>query len=314
MSQSKTFLTTFAVLLFSFLVTTNIQPVLAASTSDGSPTNPVINPAGNNYSYNWAGYVATGDMYTGVAGSWKIPTVPNANTLEADATWVGIGGVTTHDLIQAGTVAIIDGNSPQPTYHAWYETLPNDMQQISMPVNPGDTLSTNITTSGNDQWQISIRDLSNNQSFSTTVTYTSSLSSVEWIEETPSLSNGFIAPLDNFGTVSFTGGSAVVNGISEDIAHTNATPMTMLDGSDQALASPTAIAANGTDFSVNRSDVASSSVVPTFYIIPFRYRINTTGMPTTTTTTTSYTSGSRHHHRFQFEFTPNGVTQFSWSW
>ena len=57
-----------------------------------------------NISGNWAGYVATGSSITSVTGSW---TVPSAGTVPPglSATWVGIGGYKTSDLIQAGTPA-----------------------------------------------------------------------------------------------------------------------------------------------------------------------------------------------------------------
>ena len=38
-----------------------------------------------------------------MSGSWTVPNVTPSNSDAADATWVGIGGVSTSDLIQAGT-------------------------------------------------------------------------------------------------------------------------------------------------------------------------------------------------------------------
>src|SRR5580693_2390477 len=72
-----------------------------------SSTNPAQNsPAGANKSYNWAGYTASGGNFTSVTGTWDIPQISGSASPSADATWVGIGGVTTQDLIQAGTQAI----------------------------------------------------------------------------------------------------------------------------------------------------------------------------------------------------------------
>src|ERR1041385_7576167 len=48
--------------------------------------------------YNWAGYVASGGTYTGVSGSWVVPSVSDPTGESADATWVGIGGVGSDDL------------------------------------------------------------------------------------------------------------------------------------------------------------------------------------------------------------------------
>jgi hypothetical protein len=69
-----------------------------------APQTPVpAIPVGQNTSHNWSGYAATSGTYTGVTGTWTVP-VPGINgTPGVGATWVGIGGVSGHDLIQAGT-------------------------------------------------------------------------------------------------------------------------------------------------------------------------------------------------------------------
>ena len=54
-----------------------------------------------------------------------------------DATWVGIGGVTSNDLIQAGTQAIIQKG--QTSYEAWYELLPGYQTIIPLTINAGDS-------------------------------------------------------------------------------------------------------------------------------------------------------------------------------
>ncbi len=191
--------------------------------------------------------------------------------------------------------------------------LPDNMQEVSLPVNAGDSITASLNEGANNQWQISIKNNTNGQSFATSVTYVSSNSSAEWIEETPSLSNGLIAPLDNFGSVTFTNGSAVVNGVSENIAAAGATAMTMLDGSNQTIASASTLFSDNSGFTVTRSVVQPVTVTPTFFVIPFRYRPQTT-------ITTSYTPTPHMHHRFsrryQFGFDPSGttMTQFTWTW
>ena len=78
----------------------------AQSTVPPTPQAPVpvpMVPAGQHTSHNWAGYAVTNGVYTGVTGTW---TVPQPNVLGGPgvgATWVGIGGVSSLDLIQAGT-------------------------------------------------------------------------------------------------------------------------------------------------------------------------------------------------------------------
>jgi hypothetical protein len=310
MSLYKTFSTSLSVLLISFLLSISLEPAYAATLTQ-VPTEPVVSPAGADLSYNWAGYVATGDTYTSVTGTWTVPTVEPSSSLSADATWVGIGGVKSRDLIQAGTVAQ-NGSSPTPTYRAWYEMLPNEMQQISMSVKPGDSITTSLKAETNNQWQISIKNNTTGELFTTNVNYLSSLSSAEWIEETPSLSTGAIAPLDNFGSVTFTGGTAVVNGSTETIAKSGAKPMTMLDRNDQVLAAPQVLSSNGTDFTVRRSATTSTGISPsTFVIIPFHYTPDTSSPSTIT-----YTPYTRHSYRwFDFGFDPSQyTTTFTWTW
>ncbi len=204
-------------------------------------------------SYNWAGYVSSGGTYTSVSGSWVISQIssPIANT--ADASWIGIGGVTSRDLIQTGTQAVVNA-SGQVSYQAWYELLPRSSIPISVSINPGDSITASITQQQNNQWSISLRDNTNGQNFQTTVTYPSSLSSAEWIEEMLSArrGRGFI-PLDNFGTVQFSNASTVKNGTAMNIGQAGAEKTTMINGR-QVLAIPSAIGSDGATFAVTRTN------------------------------------------------------------
>ena len=243
------------VLVSGFFIIQN--PALAQTTPTAANSG-----AGQNSSYNWAGYVAAGQNYTSVSGSWNIPQIPAASGLAADAAWVGIGGVNSSDLIQAGTQAITSGSST--TYQAWYEILPAVSQNISMTINPGDSITASITQSGTNQWTINLRDNTNNQSFQTNIAYNSSQNSAEWIEEMPSQGNGGFIPLDNFGTVQFSGASAVENGQSVNLSQANAQPMTMLNLGGQVLAQPAAINSDGASFSVSRSSAQAASPISGF--------------------------------------------------
>ena len=90
-------------------------------------------------SRNWAGYIASGSGYTSVGGTWSVSTVTDAFDPSADATWVGIGGVTQGDLIQSGTQAIVQDG--QVTYQAWVETLPQELKAIPLAVSPGNSVT-----------------------------------------------------------------------------------------------------------------------------------------------------------------------------
>jgi hypothetical protein len=161
-----------------------------------------------------------------------------------DATWAGIGGATTTDLIQAGTQAVVDNGVVQ--YSAWTETLPQASQTVPLTVNAGDTITVSITE------QSSIVDATSGGTYSGNVTYASSGSSAEWIEEAPSSGRGVVL-LDRFGTVQFTNASAVDNQQTVTAAAAGATPVTMINGSGVQLATPSALGTGGASFSVTRT-------------------------------------------------------------
>lgn len=224
-----------------------LQPALASAA------------VGTTSSLNWAGYTASSagaGAYTGVHASWVVPNVTSATALEADATWIGIGGITGNDLIQTGTQAIVQDG--QVTYQAWTETLPAISQNIStITVHPGDTVSASIASEGGSLWNITFDDDSTGQSYTTNVTYASSASSAEWIEEMPESGNTLLQ-LDQYGSVTFNDAGATVNGIAEGISQTNAQPMTMINGSGQTLSSVSAISA-AQGFTVTRSTASSTT-------------------------------------------------------
>jgi len=208
-------------------------------------------------SSNWAGYVATSGMFTAVGGSWIVSQATGSNAnLSADATWVGIGGVSGTDLIQAGTQDVIQNGTS--TYTAWYELLPASSVQIPLAVHPNDAMTVSIAQQQNGQWQISFSDTTTGQSYQTSISYASSLSSAEWIEEMPSDQRGFV-PFDNFGTVSFSGGFAVQNGSQVSISGSGAQPMTMITNNGQALATPSSLGSDGASFMVTRTSAVSTA-------------------------------------------------------
>ena len=62
-----------------------------------------------------------------------------------------------------------------------------------------------------------------------------------------------IVPLDDFGVVQFSGGSAVKDGKVLTIAQAGARPITMADSNGNTIATPSALAADGQGFTVSRS-------------------------------------------------------------
>ena len=171
-------------------------------------------------SLNWAGYAVTpGSGITAVSSTF---TVPSAGELPPGfaASWAGIGGYSTSDLIQAGVSenSAIGGELLGGQYNAWYEILPASETPISgcsgnvpsCTVNPGDKVSVNISNAGGNTWDISLSD-AGNWSWSTSLTYASSESSAEWIQEAPSLDGAQTIPAD-VGNVSFGATSTFTEG------------------------------------------------------------------------------------------------------
>jgi hypothetical protein len=238
------------------------QPTPAVGGQAPVPTNvpvPAL-PVGQSTSHNWSGYAATSATYTGVSGTWTVPQ-PNTSgsSTGVGATWVGIGGVSSHDLIQAGTQDVSAGGG-QAQFQTWIETLPQASQQVPLAVAPGDSVTVSIDeqSAGSGLWTISITNNTSGQSYHTSVNYTSTQSSAEWIEEAPSGSSG-VLPLDNFNSVSFTAATAVVNGQTVDLMQASAQPITMVNSNGQALAVPSGVASDGSSFNVVRTSAPATA-------------------------------------------------------
>jgi hypothetical protein len=232
----------------TWLISSDVQPstnVPPGATPGGMPTTV------GTTSRNWSGYVATGGTFTAVSGTWTVPTVSaTAPAAGADATWVGIGGATSADLIQAGTEAVVSKGTVQ--YGAWIETLPQPSQPVQLTVNAGDTVSVSITQESSGTWRITITNATTGGTYNTTVPYASSLSSAEWIQEAPSTGKGVVL-LDRFGTVRFTNASTVLNGGKVTAAAAGAKGVTMVNNkSGVTLATPSPLGTDGASFTVLR--------------------------------------------------------------
>jgi hypothetical protein len=206
----------------------------AARPTPAPPTSP-LSPAGSaDVSHNWSGYAATGGSYTGVTGTWTIPEPPTTGNFSGGASWVGIGGLTGHDLIQAGTNETVDGVGTVH-FQAWVETLPQPARNVPFTVTPGDSVTIALNQQSTGVWLVEFKNNTSNQTYQTTLQYDSSLSSAEWVEEAPSVGRGII-PLEDFGTVEFTAGTAVKNGKSATIQQLGAGPIRMVDANGRTLA------------------------------------------------------------------------------
>ncbi len=242
-----------------------LQPSSGNPGATTTPAAPITPGRGQSQSRNWSGYNATGGTFTAVSGTWMVPKV-STGTLGIDATWVGIGGVTSQDLIQAGTQAEVQLG--QVTYSAWWETLPQASQTVPLDISAGDTVSVVITQQSDGTWQIVMRDTANAQTWQKNLTYQSSLSSSEWVEEAPATGHRLILPLDNFGTVTFTNATTVVNGQQRTIAQAGGKPITMDSPLGSEVAQPSALSASGDSFTVTRTTFPAPRIAPGGRTVP----------------------------------------------
>lgn len=190
-----------------------------ASAQPAKPPAHMINASEQTAqaSENWAGYVASGQSFSSVSGSWTEPTV-NTNSGDGySAFWVGIGGTSQQSqaLEQVGTSA--DVQNGQTTYYAWYELVPNPETQLNLAVHPGDHMTGKVTVNG-DQVTVSLSDQTTGKSVTKTMQDSNvDTSSAEWIAEAPSTESqdgsGYqTLPLADFGQVTFTSASATAGG------------------------------------------------------------------------------------------------------
>jgi hypothetical protein len=242
-------------------ISADVQPTTQIiSPGTGSGTAPSVTQPGTpasvtSSSSNWSGYAANGGTFTSVTATWTVPTV-SATSSGADATWVGIGGLTSNDLIQAGTQAMVDG-SGTVEYSSWIEMLPQSSRNVPLSVSAGDSVTVTITQQSGNDWLIAMKNNTTKGTYNVTVQYSSSNSSAEWVQEAPSIGRGLVS-LDQFGTVQFSGASAVRDGKAMSVSALGAKAITMINGQGQAIAQPSTIASDGSSFTVARTDATSS--------------------------------------------------------
>ncbi|HEY1712683.1 MAG TPA: G1 family glutamic endopeptidase [Solirubrobacteraceae bacterium] len=216
-----------------------------------------------NQSSNWFGYsqgtLEQGSkLFNSISGDWTVPaaTQHTAGTAEASSDWIGIGGgcvdagctVTDSTLIQTGTEQDVDATGA-PSYSAWWELVPAPSITVSnMTVSPGDHMHASVSELVNDAdvWNITITDVTKNETFTTTVPYPSTHATAEWIEETPleiGTDAGFAA-LPNLTNPAFSSGA--VNGAAVKL--TTSEQMQLIDSNSNVIGTPSAPNAAGSGF------------------------------------------------------------------
>lgn len=223
-------------------------------------------------SNNWSGYnqgvLSTGTPYNSVAATWVVPKASpyQSGQNEYSATWTGIGGGCLNTacdagdstLIQAGTEQDVS-TSGQASYSSWYELVPAPSITTPLAVAPGNEVSVRISQALPEVWTITIDNLSQRTSWSTTLPYSSDFTTAEWVEETPVVagsSGAQVGPLPRLSTVSFL--SATANGVDPHLTWADA--VQLVDFNGNVLATPSLPNTAGDAFNV--CSYASSCPAP----------------------------------------------------
>lgn len=176
------------------------------------PSSEVTNKTNVQYSDNWAGAVLVGTGFTSVTGSF---VVPSPSTTGSGSAWVGIDGDTCGTaILQTGVDWTRSGSSN--SYQAWYEWYPAYAYDFTgIPISAGDTIKVTVTATSKASGTAVVENVTKG----TSVTHTFSGNvgadlceyNAEWIIEDYEEGNSLVTFAD-FGTVTFTGASAVKSG------------------------------------------------------------------------------------------------------
>jgi peptidase A4-like protein len=211
--------------------------------------------ANANQSNNWFGYnqgaLEQGGLkqFNSITGDWTVPTVSQhtAGQDESSSDWIGIGGgcvdagctVTDNTLIQTGTEQDVAADGTK-SYSAWWEVIPAPSIGITMTVGPGDHMHASIAeaVAGSNVWNITLTDVTRNETFTTTVPYASTHGTAEWIEETPLIigTNAGLASLPNLTDPAFDLGTT--NGAPANLKASE--EMQLTDSNGSVIGSPSA--------------------------------------------------------------------------
>jgi len=138
------------------------------------------------------------ELYHSISARWTVPKIqPDSPLPSFGAQWIGIGGncllagclLEDPTLVQTGTLEELSPSGRQ-IYQAWYEMLPNPSVPIPravLPVRPGDHMLAQLSEGLPGVWSLTITNLTNADSFRTSVILGSLGLTAEWIEEAPTV-------------------------------------------------------------------------------------------------------------------------------
>jgi len=233
---------------------------------------PTVSAATNVASGNWSGYQSsTENNFIGAVMAWNVPSASTAaNSSAYSSIWPGIGtGDSPSDsLVQDGTEQDVSCLLSVCThdYYPWFEVVPEENQEeiSNLAISPGDAIESYVEWEPVDgEAYFYIDDITTGYAvydiqYTDGGQFTGTGSQGEWIvERTETGSN--LPPLANFGTVNIVVASGAQGTGWEDpnltypaAADNSPYEITMksCDGGTKTLARPSALASDGTDFSV----------------------------------------------------------------
>jgi hypothetical protein len=177
-------------------------PMLSTPPSAGLAP---IRSVGTVGSANWSGYAQSAPVGTfkSVTDTWRVPTVHVTSGDRYASDWVGIGGYSSNDLVQAGTEA--DSKGGRAKYDAWTEVLPASEEVLKLTIHAGDVITATVALSGG-VWTMTVTDVTTGKTASRSAANSSKESSVEAIHERPEV-GGELANLTATSDVTFDPGS-----------------------------------------------------------------------------------------------------------
>jgi hypothetical protein len=209
-------------------------------------TSPSDEPRkADQYSSNWAGAVIVSSGVSLATGTFTVPTPSpppggSSTTQYCGAAWVGIDGDTCQSgLIQTGVFWCVQNG--EYSYEAWYEWIPGaSIAYNNINVNAGDVISVTVTWTSDTSGTVYLVDETNGGNgfidFTGQTSGTLCGTNAEWIVEDFEVGNSLVAFAD-FGSVTFTGATAVVGGQTVSAGGAGAETIDLVNSNGQVITS-----------------------------------------------------------------------------
>lgn len=212
--------------------------LIATATADPTGLDTVIPQSASS---NWVGVSSTNVTATSVKASWQVPTWTDAQPGSSVGDWIGLGGSTSKQLIQIGTVTTTNNQGNAVTQVFW-EQLPDDAT-MGVTVPTGTKVTATITPDGTNKWVMEIINKTTGAKLMKKILTLSASaatgveSSADVITEEITGSNGLV-PLAPFSQTEFTG-VHINNTALEDMSVKDLSVDLLADQFGEEVAAPT---------------------------------------------------------------------------